>query len=390
MKKFIAVLMIIAIMITVISGCENGTEFESITVKTTKETTTLKNITEKISESGTFTEPATIEESTTERPIEYIKSGKIKIDNGKHQYTIEKKAFEDNYSEEFLMSLSRFYRMEFGFKDYDNWNGEANAVLNDLMINGGLWFDCFEYNSPEWIAATDEMRNNPHKTGYAEYGFTTVENINNQIKRLFGPSARAFEEDDFETYNEMNMRDDSVFEDYDSNYRFAYLPKSELIIMFTSEFIEGGMSTFLCDVKTVDGCYVVEAVRGSESFFKDGYTFEGQQKDALRMFNRYTYGRLFKSIFTIAVDDNNNMYMLSVDKSYIIPENARMNYRVNQDNVKVEVQKYHSSGWVVVDTLSEGEEVYSGTMYWLYEDYVWISTEKYEGRIEKKYLTPIE
>ena len=385
MKKLIAVMMIAAIMIPLISGCKNESESETTTPEMTKEI-----ITELNSETEEFTEHDKAEESTTEHPIEYIKSEKIKIDDGNYQYTIEKKPFEDNYTEEFLMGLSEFYNMEFGLKDYDNWNGDPNEVLNDLLIDGSVDFKWLDYNSPEWNKAKAEMENNPYNFGDVEYGFTTVDNINNGIKKYFGPDAREFYEDDFDTYDEIKTSDASVFEDYDLNYRFAYLPESNVVVQFVNEFFEGGAAAFVCDVKTIDNCCIVETVMGSEYFSENGYTFEGCQTDALTMFNRYTYGRLFRKIFTIAVDENNNMYMVSVDKSYILPENIKANYKVLSDNVKVEARKYASSEWKAIDTLSKGDEVYSGTMYYLYEDYVWISTEEYEGRVERKYLTPIE
>lgn len=384
MRKFIAVMLATVLMLSVIAGCKNEVENEKIT---SSRTTLLQ--TEK--ETETTTEMTSVEEEKTEKPVDYIKSGKIKIDDGKYKYTIEKKAFEDNYSEEFLMGLSSYFRMDFGYEDYDNWNGEVNCVLNDLSFGGNVDFDSFEYNSPEWKEAVAEMDKNPNDKEGDEYGFTTVDNINKGIKECFGSGLREFKAEDFDTYNELKTSDASVFENYNLFYRFAYLPESDCVVYWVREVTSFvGVSVFVCNVQTVGNYYVVETVMGSEDFSENCGTFEGRQTDALKMFNSYTYGRLFKNIFTIAFDENNNMYMKSVEKSYIIPENATPNYRVVQDDVAVEAQKYYSSEWETVDTLSKGEEVYSGAMYWIYEDYVWISTEKYEGRVERKYLTPIE
>lgn len=384
MKRLIAVTVIFVLLFSLITGCKNKVENENIT---SSPTTLLQ--TEK--ETETTTEMTSVEEEKTEKPVDYIKSGKIKIDDGKYKYTIEKKAFEDNYSEEFLMGLSSYFRMDFGYEDYDNWNGEVNCVLNDLSFGGNVDFDSFEYNSPEWKEAVAEMNKNPYDKGYDEYGFTTVDRINKGIRERFGPGLRSFKADDFDAYNEIKTSDASVFENYDLFYRFAYLPGCDYVVYWVREVTSfGRASAFICNVETVDNCYVVETVMGSEDFSENCGTFEGRQTDALKMFNSHTYGRLFKNIFTIAVDEKGNLYMKSVDKSYIIPENVKANYRVNQDNVKVEAQKYYSSEWEEVDALSKGEEVYSGTIYWLYEDYVWVSTEEYEGRVERKYLTPIE
>ncbi len=383
MRRLIAVMVVAALLFSAVAGCGKKDEIETTTSASATQIQTEK-------ETETETEISSTEEETTEKPIEYVKSGKIKIDDGKYKYTIEKKAFEDNYSEEFLMGLSSFFRMNFGYEDYENWNGEANSVLNDLKFDGNIYFDSFEYNSPEWKKAVAEMDKNPYDKEH-EYGFTTVDRINEGIRVRFGPGSREFKAEDFDTYNEIKTSDTSVFENYDLFYRFAYLPESDCVVYWVREVTSfGGVSVFVCNVQTVDDCYVVETVMGSEDFSENWGTFEGRQTDALKMFNSYTYGRLFKNIFTIAVDENDNMYMKSVDKSYIIPENVMPNYRVVQDNVVVEVQKYYSSEWETVDTLSKDEEFYSGTIYWLYEDYVWITTEKYEGRVERKYLVSIE
>ena len=81
--------------------------------------------------------------------------------------------------------------------------------------------------------------------------------------------------------------------------------------------------------------------------------------------------------------------MKSVEKSYILPDNVKMSYRVTADNVKVEVKNYTSDEWKIIDTLSTGDEFYSSDYY--YEmGYVRIDTEKYSGRVEKKYVTEIE
>ncbi|MBR5562588.1 MAG: hypothetical protein IKW12_05485 [Clostridia bacterium] len=389
MRRFIAVMLVNALLLSAFSGCGKDAEFESSTFTTQLQT---EKETESVTETTTKekTEPPKTEEETTEKPIEYIKCGKIKIDDGKYKYTIEKKAFEDNYSEDFLMGLMPFLEMGFGYADYDNWNGETNSVLNDLKFDGNIYFDSFEYNSPEWKKAVAEMDKNPYDKEH-EYGFTTVDRINEGIKERFGPGSREFKAEDFDTYNEIKTSDTSVFENYDLFYRFAYLPESDCVVYWVREVTSFvSVSVFICNVQTVGNYHVVETVVGSEDFYENGSTFEGHQTDALKMFNSYTYGRLFKNIFTIAFDKNNNMYMKSVEKSYIIPENVTPNYRVVQDDVAVEAQKYYSSEWETVDTLSKGEEIYSGTIYWLYEDYVWVSTEKYEGRVERKYLVPIE
>lgn len=388
MKKFIAVTVIAAILFSAITGCKNESENE--------ETTTMVVTTEEATSEATTAEPMTdeetTEESTTEKPIEYVKSGKIRIDDGKYRYTIEKKPFEDNYSKEFLMEITKLTPMEYGVDDYDKWNGIPNEILNDAFFSMDRWLlERYEYESKEWNAAVAEMKENEHSINLGEYSFTSVSKINSYLQSVYGPDVRKFTADDFETYNDVITSEESVFENYDFNFRYAYLPKTDIVVCFANEIcFGGGAACYIYDIETVEDAYIVKAITGSEDYGQNVFSFEGIQGDALDMFNSYTYGRMFNYIFTLAADENGNMYMKSVDKSYILPENVKMNYIVTSDeHVNVEAKKYYTSEWETIDTLNEGEEVYSSDYYYE-EDYVWISTEKYEGRVAKKYLTEIE
>lgn len=390
MKRIISVMAIIAILFSVLGACKEKTESETTTSAVPSTSTTAESTTESTT---AMTETTTEHVTTTSNPettIAKVKTETIRIKNEKHSFTFEKTDFENNYSEELLMEILNIIPMEYGCDDYENWNGTPNEILNDAFFSANIsHFECFEYDSAEYNDAVREMKECPYGVNLGEYNITNIENINSYLKDIYGPNVRTFMVDDFERFDEVVTSENSVFENYDYNFRYVYLPETELIVRFTNEFYVGGEAIFVCDVKTVGETYIVKAVAGSEDLRENENTFEGRQKDAVKMFNTYTYGTLSEYVFTIGNDEECGLYMKSVEKSYILPDNVKMSYRVTADNVKVEMKNYTSDKWEVIDTLSTGDEFYSSGYY--YEmDYVWIVTEEYSGRVEKKYVTAIE
>lgn len=396
MKRIISVMAIIAILFSILGACKEKTEPETTTSAVPSTSTTAESTTESTTAmTETTREETTTEHVTTtsnpETTIAKVKTETIRIKNEKHSFTFEKTDFENNYSEELLMEILNLIPMEYGCDDYENWNGTPNEILNDAFFSANIsHFECFEYDSAEWNDAVREMKECPYGVNLGEYNITNIENINSYLKDIYGPNVRTFKVDDFERFDEVVTSENSVFENYDYNFRYVYLPDTELVVRFAREIcFNGGEATYVCDVKTVGETYIVKAVTGSEDLRENENTFEGRQKDAIKMFNTYTYGKLSEYVFTIGNDEECGLYMKSVEKSYILPDNVKMSYRVTADNVKVEVKNYTSDEWNVIDTLSTGDEFYSSDYY--YEmGYVRIDTEKYSGRVEKKYVTEIE
>lgn len=389
MKRIISVMAILAILFSVLGACKEKNEPETTTVPTS---TTAESITEYTTAETTQEEITTeyVTTSKLETSTAKAKTETIRVKNEEHSFTFEKTDFEKNYSEELLMEILKLIPMEYGCDDYKNWNGTPNEILNDAYFGTSVWqCEGFEYNSLEWNNGVKEMKKNPYGIGWGEYSFTDIEKINSYLKDIYGPNARTFKVDDFERFDDVMTSEKSIFENYDYNFRYVYLPETDLVVKFTNEFYCGGEACYVCDIKTEGDLYIVKAVTGSEDIRENENTFEGIQKDALKMFNTYTYGKLSEYVFTIGNDEECGLYMKSVDKSYIFPDNMKMNYRVTADNVKVEAKNYISGEWEVIDTLSEGDEFYSSGYY--YEmGYVRIDTEKYSGRVEKKYVTEIE
>lgn len=355
MKKLFALFLLFCILISSLTACKS----EDISEETTKASTSTTEQTETTAEQT---------QKTTEEQTEPIKTETIRISNEKYQFTFEKTNFEDNYSEEFLKELSILIPMDFGYEDYENWNGTPNEILNDVYHGGYYWrIGGYDYKSEEWNAAKSEIEKNLGKGEYSEYIVTDIDKVNSYLRDLYGPEARVFNVEDFDTCSEIKTNNDSIFIDYDWSFIFVYLPESELVVQFARETYGGEMEpVHICDIETLNDCYVVEAVE--------------------EVYGRYCIHYILK----IACDDNGDLYMKSADVSYILPDNVEMNRKVTSDEaVNVEVRNSFTGEWYVVDTLSNGEEFYSDGAYYN-RDYVSVITEEYYGRIEKKYVTEIE
>lgn len=351
MKRFIAVTVIAAMIFSVITGCKNESENEETT-------TAVMTI-----------EHQTTAEETKESTTGIIDEGTIVINKGKYNLKFEKTDFDKIYPEEVLDEISRFIPMEYGCDDYDNWDGTPNEIINDIYYCCSRFlFDSYDYGSREWEKAIAEMNKNPIQNEYFECFFMTVEDINSFLRDFYGPNARKFKVEDFDVYSDIKNENGNIFEDYDYFFRVAYLPESEMVVCLCAETFGGELEpTYICDIRMSNGDYIVEVV-------SDTY---------------YIY--CVKYLMTIACEPNGNIYVKSVDDFYVFPEGVENNRRVvSDDNVKVEAQKYNSGEWVVIDTISDGEEVYSTGKFYFDESYAWIITEEYRGRVEKKYLTKIE
>lgn len=384
MKKTIAFMVITAILLSVITGCKNESE---------KEETTAVITTERQTE--TTPEIKTTEESATKKPIDYVESRKIKIENERYSFTIQKAEFEKNYSEEILMDITHLVPMLYGYDDYDNWNGTPNEVINDalrcMQVSRNNWFfERYDTETVQWKAAYNEMKKNPYRIS-DDFVITDIKSINDYLEDRFGPTARKFEASDFDTYNEVKNSDSSITENFELlSYRYTYLPECGLVACFMSEttgFVSN--AAYIYDIQTVNGTYVVKAVSGSDNYLESYDTFEDIQTGSLKMLNANTDEYLRDFTMTIAYDDNNNIYMKSVKSKYILAENIKKNYKVVTDGSSVELRtkELFSKQDAIIETLPNGTEIYvtdnGGNK-------AWVITKDHYGYVEKQYLTPIK
>lgn len=386
MRRFIAVMMIVAVLFLSVSGCENEVE---------NETTTSALTTQLQTEKETETEIPSTEEETTEKPIVNIKSGKIKIENERYGFTIQKTEFEKNYSEEILMDITRLVPMLYGYDDYENWNGTPNEVINDALwcmqaSRNNWFFERYDSDTVQWKAAYNEMQKNPYRIS-DDFVITDVESINNYLEDRFGSQVRKFKASDFDTYNEVKISDDSITEEFDLlSYRYTYLPECGLIACFMSETTGfESNAAYIYDIQTVDGTYVVKAVSGSENYLEKSDTFEDIQASSLKQLNGYTEEYLRDFTMTVAYDDNGNSYMKSVKSKYVLAENVKNNYKVVTDGSPIELRRTElfSKRDTVVEMIPNGAEIYV-TDNGGYK--AWVITEEHYGYVEKEFLVPIK
>lgn len=388
MKRTISALCIICMLFVVLNCCAKEKIIEEMT------TTVSKTISETMSEVLTEeSEFATEEIITTTQPMTHAGAGKITIDDGEYRYIIEKTDFEKNFDEELLLKISEIIPMEFGYEDYDKWDCSANVILNDVLLGNesriGYWIERYDFESERAKKAQEEMMSYNEKIRLHEYFISDIPKINEYLIKLFGPDAGVIDKNDFEEYSVIANSDKHPFKDfnYKYNYRFFYLPESKLVVCGINEFLgEESKMPYMCDVKEKDGIYTVRAVSGSGGFYEGNYTFLTKQNDCLESLRWYTKGYLEECIYTIACDDNGNMYMKSTEKSYILPENAEKNYYAISD-AEIKDSRYSSDELTVIDTLSKNEKVYSpGTDF---EGRI-VVTEKYVGIVEEGLLKEIE
>ncbi len=390
MKKLISILTVVSVLLLMFSCCEKENPEDKTTTAATTQT-----VTEKATQAETTknTESET-ELITTTRPAAPAKAGKYIIDDGENRYIIEKTAFEKNYSEEFLLKIYNMLPMDYGYENYYNWNGKANEILNDATIccysSRNWWFERFDYGSEQKKVAKEEIMSYGEDIKCHEYAVTDIDKINEFLVRSFGPNADVIEKEDFEYYGEIAKSGKYVFEDFDYNHRYFYLPESELVICCINEFRgEETRLPYIYDIQEKDGLYIVKALTGREDLsFADG-TFMSKQNGAWNSLNSSTNGWLDDWTFYIASDKYGDLYMNNVETSCVLPENVQMNYVVSSsENVEVKTQKYCSSDWEVIDTLSPNEKIYSMRSY--FSDMRYVITPQYVGLVDKEYLIEIE
>ena len=378
MKKFFYVSVLICILFSAFSACSADEQPDK-----TAETTT-----EKVTE--------TIAEPTQTTVDENIETHTVVFNDGKYQYTIEKTDFEKNYSEEELMAISRLVPMEYGYDDYYNWNGTPDEVINDALLcmkssRNDWFFERYDSDSPQAKAALEELKKNPYQIA-DDWVVTDISSINDYLSDRFGPQARQFEAEDFNTYNEIKISDESITDGFGLRaYRYAYLPESDLIACFMSETTGfESPAAYIYDIKSADGKYVVKAVSASDNYLENSDTFEEIQSSTVKMFNTYTNGVMTNYTMTIELSDNGKLYVKSVDRNNILADNIEYNYRVLTDGTPIEVKytEFFSKGMQTIGTIPNGEKVYVSNPY--INEMVWVVTEEFTGVVEEKYLVPIE
>ena len=375
MKKFF-LMFVCFVLVFAISSCKKEDTVEMFATNEFEEYETTKSET-MITIDGETTEMTMKQEEDDRFWVgnftDAVEEGPFFINKGDYKFEFVKTGYENRYPKEVINEIFEAIPMEFGLTfgcdDYNNWDGNPNYILNDIYHSMGYWgMDSYDYDSEEHKSAVEELERNPYGAPNTEGFYTSVEKINSFIRDIYGPEARFFKAEDFDTYDEIRTNKDSIFVNYDYSFRFAYLPESEVVCCFARE-TWGGETLAKCvyDVSMSNGEYIVEVV-------SDTY-----------------YSYCVKYIMTMSRESNGNIYVRNVEDFYVFPSGFENDAKVLSEGTEVELKNYESGDWVVVDTLSAGDEVYLLSAWEdLDETYAWVVTENYAGRVEKKYLAPIE
>ncbi|MBQ3044655.1 MAG: hypothetical protein IJD49_01760 [Clostridia bacterium] len=255
----------------------------------------------------------------------------VVIENSKYKFTLQKSDFEKNYSEETLMKISSIIPLEYGCDDYDNWDGTPEEVINDAICGSfdsrsSFNIEMYSFDGPERKAAEAEIEGYNYKI-WNEYEVTDIECINECLVKSFGPDARQFKPEDFDTYEQAVTQDGNVTEDIPTFcYRYIYLPETEFVICCIPEITgrAGDITVlYVYDIQTVGGDYVVKAVYGISGYPDyelNTDSFAGLQSDALKMFGAGTDDLPYDCTMVIGEAENGDLYMKSVTKGQITSE----------------------------------------------------------------------
>ena len=255
----------------------------------------------------------------------------VVIKNKNYKFTLQKSDFEKNYSEELLMKISELIPLEYGCDDYDNWDGTPEEVINDAICGSfdsrnTFTVNAYSYDSPQAEAAKAEVEGYEYKI-WNEYVVTDIDRINSGLAEKFGPDARQFKVEDFDTYEQAVTQDGDVTEGIPTFcYRYIYLPETGLVMCCIPEITgRGGDITvlYVYDIQTVDGDYVVKAVYGISGYPDydiNTDSFAGLQSDALKMFDAGTDVVPYDCTMVIGETENGDVFMKSVTKSQISSE----------------------------------------------------------------------
>lgn len=261
------------------------------------------------------------------------KKGEVVISNKAYSFTVMKSNFEKNFTEEQLIELSRLALMTFGVDDYYNWDGDAETVINELeyccyVEAGSSMFAKMKKKTvdDELLAKYREelYRNMPQQTYYSEK-YLTVDEINACIEDKFGPDARKFKAEDFETVTEFveSGKDDLMRGEFYTSY--LYLPENNVVVSFG--YPTGLLSEFAVlfdaetngDTITVRGIVTGEASEGIET-----NTYEALQHGTLEYWANLDCPYIKTVEVVVGVTPDGDYYNKSSKIEYVFADTAKM------------------------------------------------------------------
>lgn len=389
MKNLTALILAFCLVFSLISCSKSsGEEITTVKEQTSNEESTAISSTEN-------TQEQTAAEETTNQNIN-PEGSTITISTGTYRFEITKTNFEDYYSENLLLQFANMLSMSFGVEDYYDWNTSGQNIftdvrqctmaVSDFMRAKNIYHETFDAEAYEMFlddAGLEEVK-------YADVATFSLEEYNEYLANIFGPGAGQLTVDDFETGKTAKEKGLPVTGAIsESEFRCFYTGKDDVILVQVCATGYSCSGEYIYDVrKDGDDYYVYTA--GSFETYGKVENLDFFQSQAINHIPYSIYkGTLQTKIYKFGCADDGCVYLKSVDKKYLIAENAEYNYVVNSEQpAEFKSKKAYSEDYHVVDSLPKGTKVI-GISNNSAKDYL-VLTESGEGIIDSKYLKGID
>lgn len=142
------------------------------------------------------------------------------------------------------------------------------------------------------------------------------------------------------------------------------------------------------NIQEKEGNYYVYTI-GSFEMIEYEETLEKYQQTMLEELNRHIHKFMQTKVYKFGCTDDGDVYLKSVDKKYLIADNAEYNFIIESDKpVEVENKKASTEEYKIIDKLPDGTKILVGSK-WERIGWTEIITEDYLGFVETKYIKEI-
>ena len=326
---------------------------------------------------------------TTEKVIKT----EVVFENNEHSFTVMKTDFEKNFTEEQLMEISSVLAMSFGYDDYYNWNGEAEAVVNELLnccIPTPKWpFSSIVTDNEAILKKASQelavyMNDENAQVGY---GIAELDVLNAYIKDMYGENARTFVGEDFMSVEEALKKNGKVF-DYksDAYSQIRYFPQNNLIWLASRDTGFSSKVSYIYDITEENGDFIVYSIGNIENDGA-GNTFSSHQSYVLEELTWGESSYIYENVCTLGVSQNGDFYLKKVETRCIFADDFFWDYIVTEDTDLYD-RKIYNQPFEKVGTVKKGTIVTIGQNY-TNDENVYILNEDFSGYIEPEYLEKI-
>ena len=377
MKKFITVIILICMLAGLLSCSRQGDETPVLT-----ESTTQLPAAESLSK--------TASEEKTEAQQDVIKEKeKIIIADGTYRFEINKTNFEDKIPEDILLQVANMLSMNFGVEDYYGWDTSGQNIFSDVR-KSNLLIRGF-YKNKEIM--DEEADKEAVSLFLSEAGLENVEcsvmtfslkKYNDYLKDFYGPDVKQLTVDDFETGKsavEKGLDVDGHLDETDS--RCFYTGKDDIILVQVCGAGFSCRGEYIFDVEKNGNDYYVHTV-GKIDIESFGSDFAEAQKQMLESLpHTVDKGCLPVKTYKFGCTADGDIYLKSVDKKFIFPENPEYDCVIEQQ-AEIKNKKADSEKLTVTGTVPEGTQMVRLQQYERYEleGMYFVACEDYCGYVD--------